>query len=207
MASALHAISTPYSTSVSVPLYAITARSIATPYSTSVSVPLYAITARSITNQRTSSGIGFTFLPHVIIPDKRHGVHWCNTDHLPPFRETVHIKKNPVLPKISSSLPQRENSRCLSSSCPLFSVFFFFAITSFNSRFAASAASCCRRFFVSSSSPRGGIKYFLSIPCSTCKNDIAKWVHVKTRKLIKPEPVITARQPASVGIAGPQDRF
>ena len=73
-----HAISTPYSTSVSVPLYAITARSIATPYSTSVSVPLYAITARSITNQRTSSGvgIGFTFLPHVIIPDKRHGVHW-----------------------------------------------------------------------------------------------------------------------------------
>jgi hypothetical protein len=46
VASALHAISTPYSTSVSVPLYAITARSIATPYSTSVSVPLYAITAR-----------------------------------------------------------------------------------------------------------------------------------------------------------------
>jgi hypothetical protein len=45
---------------------------IATPYSTSVSVSLYAITARSITNQRTSSGvgIGFTFLPHVIIPDK-----------------------------------------------------------------------------------------------------------------------------------------
>jgi hypothetical protein len=43
------------------------ARSIATPYSTSVSVPLYAITARSITNQRTSGGvgIGFTFLPHV----------------------------------------------------------------------------------------------------------------------------------------------
>ena len=80
MASALHAISTPYSTSVSVPLHAITARSIATPYSTSVSVPLYAITARSITNQRTSSGvgIGFTFLPHVIIPDKRHGVHWAN---------------------------------------------------------------------------------------------------------------------------------
>jgi hypothetical protein len=29
-------------------------------------------------NQRASSGvsIGFTFLPHVIIPDKRHGVHW-----------------------------------------------------------------------------------------------------------------------------------
>ena len=51
---------------------------IATPYSTSVSVPLYAITAQSITNQRTSSGagIGFTFFPHVIIPDKRHGVHW-----------------------------------------------------------------------------------------------------------------------------------
>ena len=51
----------------------------ATPYSTSVSVSLYAITARSITNQRTSSGvgIGFTFLPHVIIPDKRHGVHCC----------------------------------------------------------------------------------------------------------------------------------
>ena len=46
MASALNAISTPYSTSVSVPLYAITARLIATPYSTSVSVPLYAITAR-----------------------------------------------------------------------------------------------------------------------------------------------------------------
>ena len=46
--SALHAISTPYSTSVSVPLYAITARSIATPYSTSVSVPLYAITARGL---------------------------------------------------------------------------------------------------------------------------------------------------------------
>jgi hypothetical protein len=44
--SALHAISKPYSTSVSVPLYAMTARSIATPYSTSVSVPLYAITAR-----------------------------------------------------------------------------------------------------------------------------------------------------------------
>jgi hypothetical protein len=45
---------------------------IATPYSTSVSVPLYAITARSITNQLASSGvgIGFTFLPHVIIPDK-----------------------------------------------------------------------------------------------------------------------------------------
>ena len=51
---------------------------ISTPYSTSVSVPLYAITARSITNQLASSGvgIGFTFLPHVIIPDKRHGVHW-----------------------------------------------------------------------------------------------------------------------------------
>jgi hypothetical protein len=51
---------------------------IATPYSTSVSVPLHAITARSITNQLASSGvsIGFTFLPHVIIPDKRHGVHW-----------------------------------------------------------------------------------------------------------------------------------
>jgi hypothetical protein len=51
---------------------------ISTPYSTSVSVPLYAITARSITNQRTSSGvgIGFTFLPHVIIRDKRYGVHW-----------------------------------------------------------------------------------------------------------------------------------
>jgi hypothetical protein len=50
---------------------------IATPYSTSVSVPLHAITARSITNQLASSGvsIGFTFLPHVIIPDKRHGVH------------------------------------------------------------------------------------------------------------------------------------
>ena len=46
VASALNAISMPYSTSVSVPLYAITARSIATPYSTSVSVPLYAITAR-----------------------------------------------------------------------------------------------------------------------------------------------------------------
>jgi hypothetical protein len=45
---------------------------------TSVSVSLYAITARSITNQLASSGvrIGFTFLPHVIIPDKRHGVHW-----------------------------------------------------------------------------------------------------------------------------------
>jgi hypothetical protein len=43
VASALHAISTPYSTPVSVPLYAITARSIATPYSTSVPVPLYAI--------------------------------------------------------------------------------------------------------------------------------------------------------------------
>jgi hypothetical protein len=45
---------------------------IATPYSASVSVPLYAITARSITNQLASSGvgIGFTFLPHVIIPDK-----------------------------------------------------------------------------------------------------------------------------------------
>jgi hypothetical protein len=77
VASALHTISTPHSTSVSVPLYAITARSIATPYSTSVSVPLYDITARSITNQRASSGvgIGFTFLPHVIVPDKRHGVH------------------------------------------------------------------------------------------------------------------------------------
>jgi hypothetical protein len=51
---------------------------ICTPYSTSVSVPLYAITALSITNQRTSSGVGIslTFLPHVIIPDKRHGVHW-----------------------------------------------------------------------------------------------------------------------------------
>ena len=76
-------VATPYSTSVSVPLYAITARgqlprNSATPYSTSVSVSLYAITARSITNQRTSSGvgIGFTFLPHVIIPDKRNGVHW-----------------------------------------------------------------------------------------------------------------------------------
>jgi hypothetical protein len=53
---------------------------ISTPYSTSVSVPLYAIIARSITNQRTSSGvgIGFTFLPHVIIPDKRYGVHCCH---------------------------------------------------------------------------------------------------------------------------------
>jgi hypothetical protein len=50
---------------------------ITTPYITSVSVPLYAITAWSITNQCASSGvgIGFTFLPHVIIPDKRHGVH------------------------------------------------------------------------------------------------------------------------------------
>jgi hypothetical protein len=55
---------------------------IATPYSASVSVPLYAITARSITNQRASSGvgIGFTFLRHVIIPDKRHGVHWHQLD-------------------------------------------------------------------------------------------------------------------------------
>jgi hypothetical protein len=75
---------------------------IATPYSTSVSVPLYAITARSIANQRTSSGvgIGFTFLPHVIIPDKRYGVHWsrlvqitnhCRSDTIQRFSKFLYF--------------------------------------------------------------------------------------------------------------------
>jgi hypothetical protein len=41
---------------------------IATPYSTSVSVPLYAITARSITNQLASSGVGIILVPRASRP-------------------------------------------------------------------------------------------------------------------------------------------
>jgi hypothetical protein len=55
---------------------------------------LYAIPARSITNQRASSGvgIGFMFVPHVIVPDKRHRVHCkidCNVANLMGTEHTV----------------------------------------------------------------------------------------------------------------------
>jgi hypothetical protein len=74
-------LSTPNSTSVSVPLYAIIVWSIAAPYSMSVSVALYAITARGLLQISMHQvalhgmhGIGFMFLSlHVIVPDKRHG--------------------------------------------------------------------------------------------------------------------------------------
>ena len=64
-----------------------------------------------------------------------------------------------------------------SSSSPSFFFFSFFCfslfsaafIISLNSLMAAAAASFCFCRFVSSSSPRGGFRYFRSMPCSTCQ--------------------------------------
>ena len=60
--------------------------------------------------------------------------------------------------------------------------FFFFSffgfseafIISLNSLTAAAAASFCFCRFVSSSSPRGGFRYFRSMPCSTCQIEYDK---------------------------------
>jgi hypothetical protein len=48
--------------------------------------------SRSIANPRASSGvaIGFTFLSLVIVPDKRHGVHWL---------KFYHVSKNLIWPQ------------------------------------------------------------------------------------------------------------
>ena len=86
---------------------------------------------------------------------------------------------------LSSSLPSSPSSSPFFSSlflassplppfCFFFLSFFCFSlvsaafIISLNSLTAAAAASFCLCRLVSSSSPRGGFRYFFSMPCSTC---------------------------------------
>jgi hypothetical protein len=75
----------PFSMLVSVPLYAINAWFIATPYSMSVwqfEFP-YTPSPHVTWGKQLASGgvtIGFTFSLHVIVPDKRHQVHWFSSE-------------------------------------------------------------------------------------------------------------------------------